>query len=59
MNEELIEILEKVGDAIDASPQETDALEALLMEDPIAFAERYAEHLEPEERALLGSVSPN
>ena len=57
MNDQLIEILEKVQDALDADPTTADAMEALLLEDPIAFADKYREHLTSDERALLGAVT--
>ena len=55
MNDELIEILEKVQSAVDAEGVEADAMEALLLEDPVAFADRYRAHLTPDERARLGA----
>lgn len=57
MNDELIDILEKVQDAVDADGTEADSMEALLLEDPIEFAQRYREHLTTRERTLLGAVT--
>ena len=57
MNDELIAILEKVQDATDAEGAQADAMEALLLEDPSGFADRYRDHLTERERARLGSVT--
>ncbi len=57
MNDELVTILEKVRDAVDADGQQADSMEALLLEDPIAFAEQYRAYLSEEERARLGAPS--
>ncbi len=56
MDDELIEILEKVQDAVDADAVQADAIEALLLEDPIAFAAKYRAHLSAEDRARLGAI---
>ena len=56
MNDELIEILEKVQDAVDADGAQSDAMEALLLEDPSTFASKYRQHLDDRDRALLGAI---
>ena len=57
MSDELIEIFEKVRDALDAYGTQADAMEALLLEDPIEFASKYRDHLSQGERALLGAMT--
>lgn len=56
MNEELIDILERVQEATDADGVQADAMEALLLEDPIEFAHRFRDHLTDGDRARLGVV---
>ena len=56
MSDDLIEILEKVQAALGADGQQADSMEALLLEDPIEFAEKYRAHLSSQERARLGAA---
>ena len=56
MNDELLEILENVQDALELGGQAADRLESELLEDPLAFAERYKEHLTTADLRLLGAV---
>ncbi|MEL7370447.1 MAG: hypothetical protein AAFN74_16125 [Myxococcota bacterium] len=57
MDDALVDILEKVQEALDADGVEADAIEALLYEDPEAFAGKYSEYLTEQDRKLLGAVS--
>ncbi len=57
MNEALTDILEKVQDAVDAEGAQADAMEALILEDPIAFAAEYRAYLTERERRLLGATT--
>ncbi|MEM7678714.1 MAG: hypothetical protein AAF449_22260 [Myxococcota bacterium] len=57
MDDALIDILERVQEALNADGVQADAIEALLHEDPIAFAGKYSAYLSDQDRKLLGAVS--